>query len=211
MRVYTDEELELVKKLYLEGVTCADIGKAIHTDRMRISDLIKQFIESGELEKRKLRRGKRTEEQTVHMIVALYNDGVLYEDIAKRVGKSKGAVGWIIRKLIDKGAIEKRKKVHSNQVIKRRRVIKPRKFTRKTRTDYVINDKPIKCTCAVARTCIFGTCNEQHRCNFIGCTGKARILICPPDACTVYQKITKDNPRRILLEDICGYAGDKNG
>ena len=54
MRVYTDEEKELIKKMYLEGVSYVDIGHALHTDRQKISDLIKTYLESGELEKPRL-------------------------------------------------------------------------------------------------------------------------------------------------------------
>ena len=209
MRVFTNEEIETVKKMYVDGSTFAEIGKAFHTQRENISQLITQLLDDGELTKRKRRAGRKSDEQTIDMIVALYNDGLLYEDIAKKVGRSKGGVSWILRSLIEKGTIEKRERVHSNYIIKHKRVIKPRKFVRKVKTGYEINDKPIKCTASVARTCVFGTCSGEHRCNFIGCTGKARILICPHEACTVYQKITKDNPRRVIMEDICGYAGDK--
>lgn len=209
---YTQEQLDKIIEMYNANYSLTEIGKEVNRTRKHVSlYAVRPLIEQGILQERNIKKGRGCKTYTknnltkkMHTVIALYNDGKTNKQIEEETGININYVNRIIRFGVEKGWCEKRER-------EKKEPKKSQKLKRNVPTDYIINDTPIKCTRAVAQTCIFGSCFSEGLCNFISCTGKARITICPPDKCTVYQKVSKTNPRRKALEDICGYAGDNNG
>ena len=178
-------------ELYRLGYSYQIIGDTIGASKKQVGRIVNGLKAQGILSDRPLPTGQnrlaRTENHTKHQINlervrALYEANTPLSGICEATGFKYHSVIRIISEL-HRGGMPKR----------RRQIIKQREYVPiKRDTSFVIGE-PHKCD---PQTCIFGAKCGWHNCNFASVTGKCRSLICKSDACTVYQKITKDNPRR---------------
>lgn len=195
----TEEQKEIIIKLYGEKKTFEEIGKVLNHSRYWVGKEVNKLLGAGELDKRPvLHTITEALKPQYQRVMALYNDGLTYENIGKEVGVSESRIKVIVQKLREMGY------VGEHRTVKRKtRDIKPH-IAKVQRTDTVWNEQGIKCTCKVSNTCVFGftfECDKPlaQKCNYLGAMHKSRPKA-EDGLCHVYQKITKDNPRRVEKE-----------
>lgn len=212
----TEEQRKQMIDLYNEGKAYTQIEKIIHVCRKNIAKEINKLIDDGEIKKRNKPHPNFKEiSKNTQTIMAMYNDGAKFQDIAKTVGCSLSNVSHVVNRLKASGAIQERKKPY---------VKKPKHIIKKNvRNDIVMNKKPVKCNSNLSRTCIYGYeshCEALGKCNFLSCTGRSRNSMSPKGAhvpteksdytdCYFYQKIEKGNPRRKSLDGFNFSEGAK--
>lgn len=168
----TEEERLRILELYREGKIASEIAEIVYRDKTVIQRYINQAAENGEVVKRDKRRrqSKLTPEERLE-----------HERAKKRKYNQRQR--------------DKRKAAVGND---RRRTFNPPKGENfkqplKEKPDGVV----VNCTRKVSRQCVYGFENPvvgSALCNYILCEGHMRG--CPPEACTHFAKVSKDNPRR---------------
>lgn len=117
-------------------------------------------------------------EQTI-IAKKMYEEGYPIKIIADKFRTKESTIYWTLRRLRDKGELA------------------PRKNSRKTSPVPVSDENSRPCTPKLASTCVYGTvCSSLDKgpCRYILVTRQKRP--CSVKNCTVYEKITKDNPKR---------------
>ena len=118
-----EREIKVILDLAREGKTASEISAETGFNMNRIKAVVNRFAEYGAKlasEKKPKRRkapkplkDKRssprfwTDERT-KVLINLHGQGVIYEDIAKQLGTTRGAVSSRVKRLIDEGVLEPR-------------------------------------------------------------------------------------------------------
>lgn len=127
-----------------------------------------------------------TEEQQ-RIILECYDKGdISYSAIAEMVGAKRQTVKSFVYRKVWRGELPKKElplKVPQHKKVDKKPHVQPK--------------GTVNCTQAISKTCIYGSYSNGYLCNYCACTGKPRITVSPdPRECSVYERITKDNPRR---------------
>ena len=118
-----EREMKIILDLAREGKTASEISAETGFNMNRIKAVVNRFAEYGAKlasEKKPKRRkapkplkDKRssprfwTDERT-RVLINLHGQGVIYDDIAKQLGTTRGAVSSRVKRLIDEGVLEPR-------------------------------------------------------------------------------------------------------
>ena len=118
-----EREIKVILDLAREGKTASEISAETGLNMNRIKAVVNRFAEYGAKlasEKKPKRRkapkppkDKRssprfwTDERT-RVLINLHGQGVIYDDIAKQLGTTRGAVSSRVKRLIDEGVLEPR-------------------------------------------------------------------------------------------------------
>ena len=118
-----EREIKTILDLAREGKTASEISAETGFNMNRIKAVVNRFAEYGAKlasEKKPKRRkvpkplkDKRssprfwTDERT-RVLINLHGQGVIYDDIAKQLGTTRGAVSSRVKRLIDEGVLEPR-------------------------------------------------------------------------------------------------------
>jgi len=184
------EETEKVIELYNTGYSYQIIGDTLGVSKKQVGRIVSGLKARGLIEDRPLPTGHtrqpRTENHTKHQnnlerVRGLYEANTPLTEICSITGFRYHSVIRIISEL-HKGGMPKRKKQ-----------VKQKEFIPIKRNVSFRIGEPHHCD---PDTCVFGAKSGEFKCNFASVTGRCRSLICKSSACTVYEKITKDNPRR---------------
>lgn len=119
----SEKEMKIILDLARQGKTATQIAEESGYNRNRVVQVVNRFAEYGAKltpEKKPKRRkapkppkDKRssprfwTDERT-RVLINLHGQGVIYEDIAKQLGTTRGAVSSRVKRLIDEGVLEPR-------------------------------------------------------------------------------------------------------
>ena len=118
-----EREAKIILDLAREGKTASEIEAETGYPRRRITLTVKKFAEYGAKlapEKKPKRRkapkplkDKRSSprfwtDERIRVLINLHGQGVIYEDIAKQLGTTRGAVSSRVKRLIDEGVLEPR-------------------------------------------------------------------------------------------------------
>lgn len=201
---YTSEQRQEIVEHYKAGESMHQIAKSTNLCRRHITKYIDKLIAAGELPPRQKHvstgrpHGKISDKQMAFMLQMLSDikAGLSIEELCVKYKMSRSGVQYYKKKMRDELGWDltsvKRSKKYSltqKEQIKKQQMI-PLK----------VNDEPIKCTQSVARTCIYGErwgCSDNGLCRFILCEGHSRG--CSPKKCVYYQKVTKENKRRLSI------------
>ena len=116
-----EREMKIILDLARQGKTATQIAEESGYNRNRVVQVVKRFAEYGakltpEPKKKKApepptdkRSSPRfwTDERT-RVLINLHGQGVIYDDIAKQLGTTRGAVSSRVKRLIDEGVLEPR-------------------------------------------------------------------------------------------------------
>lgn len=197
---FTDEEREKVHKLYNKGVSILQISLEIGHTRKSVKKAIDELIASGEWQERDCMIRKdsnttrgRTEAVKVKIakINDLYGKGLSIDEISEEIKLNTKSVRDYIKELRNAGQLltppPKPKKEKPKAFAKR-----PARVAEPTLPE----GKTIKCSVAVAETCVYG--GAGGACRYSSVTGKCRSVGkdgCKREACTKYSKISPTNPK----------------
>ena len=119
----TEREIKTILDLAREGKTASEISAETGFNMNRIKAVVNRFAEYGAKlasEKKPKRRkapkppkDKRSSprfwtDERIRVLINLHGQGVIYEDIAKQLGTTRGAVSSRVKRLIDEGVLEPR-------------------------------------------------------------------------------------------------------
>ena len=119
----TEREIKIILDLARQGKTATQIAKESGYNRNRVVQVVNRFAEYGAKltpEKKPKRRkapkppkDKRSSprfwtDERIRVLINLHGQGVIYEDIAKQLGTTRGAVSSRVKRLIDEGVLEPR-------------------------------------------------------------------------------------------------------
>lgn len=184
------EKLNKVAEMYRLGYSYQFIGDTLSVSKKTINRWVDKLKEQGELKDRPLPTGhtrinNRTPNHDRHRallndVKRMYEAGAEIEDICKDLNLAVVTVKKAVSELTRVGMI---KRPTPSKKFRKNRKQKPWRI-----------GKPHKCD---PKTCVFGSVTpDVYGCNFCLVTGKCRSTICPRSACTVYERISKSNPRR---------------
>lgn len=184
------EKLNKVAEMYRLGYSYQFIGDTLSVSKKTINRWVDKLKEQGELKDRPLPTGhtrinNRVPNHDRHRallndVKRMYEAGVEIEDICKDLNLAVVTVKKAVSELTRVGMI---KRPTPSKKFRKNRKQKPWRI-----------GKPHKCD---PKTCVFGSVTpDVYGCNFCLVTGKCRSTICPRSACTVYERISKSNPRR---------------
>lgn len=185
------EKLNKVAEMYRLGYSYQFIGDTIGVTKKTINRWIDKLKEQGELKDRPLPTGhtrinnrvpNHNKHQTnLEVVRTLYEADTPLGDICVITGFRYETIIRMVSEL------------HKDGMAKREKVKKAEFVLRKKKETYR-EGEPHKCD---PKTCVFGSVTpDVYGCNFCLITGKCRSTICPRSACTVYERISKSNPRR---------------
>lgn len=139
-------------------------------------------------------------EEMLNKVRELHEKGYGERGIAKEMGVSHSTIQKWIKKYINGNEsiyspVKKQKKPKREEKI-------------------IVNETPVRCSCSVAKTCIYGRahCNsDSDKCNFMAITHKSRIAIQSQAGhpliknnscveCYLYQKVSRENKRRKVAQ-----------
>ena len=117
-----EREMKIILDLAREGKTASQIAEESGYNRNRVVQVVKRFAEFGAKlapEKPKRRKApkplkdKRSSprfwtDERIRVLINLHGQGVIYEDIAKQLGTTRGAVSSRVKRLIDEGVLKPR-------------------------------------------------------------------------------------------------------
>ena len=118
-----EREIKTILDLAREGKTASEISAETGFNMNRIKAVVNRFAEYGAKlasEKKPKRRkapkqlkDKRSSprfwtDERIRVLINLHGQGVIYEDIAKQLGTTRGAVSSRVKRLIDDGVLEPR-------------------------------------------------------------------------------------------------------
>lgn len=104
---WTEDKIEQLISLYEKGIKCSEIGQIMNCSAKMVHVMISKLRKEGRVESLRCSIGW-TEEQD-QMLIELYNNGTIYEDIAEAVGKPISSAAYRIQRLRDVGKITKRR------------------------------------------------------------------------------------------------------
>lgn len=192
-----EEQRNEIVELYKKGISYEKIEKMVHVSRRTISRFIDDMVDSGELERRKLKWKNVEKPKGWEIIIPLYESGMRVEDIALKMGQNPSGVSRKIARLIKDGYLTKRPSIPRERK-------KRFNFNRQTEKPVITESiEPVNCrdNMKISKTCVFGVENpnpDVQKCRFSLCTDRCRSMICPPERCTCYQKIDKDHKRAVV-------------
>lgn len=191
------EEITKLIEMYNLGYSFQIIGDAIGASKKTINRRVNELKEQGILKERpmptghtRLKKSSSNHDKHINnleMVRVLYEADTPLKDICVITGFKYHSIIRMVSELCRDGMKRRERK--------RENVFVPQK---KRNTAYVIGE-PHKCD---YKTCVYGNGQKRYKedgfnaCNFCLITGKCRSTICKSSACTVYEKITKSNPRR---------------
>ena len=118
-----EREMKIILDLAREGKTASEISAETGFNMNRIKAVVNRFAEYGaklasekKPKKRKAPKppkDKRSSprfwtDERIRVLINLHGQGVIYEDIAKQLGTTRGAVSSRVKRLIDDGVLEPR-------------------------------------------------------------------------------------------------------
>lgn len=118
-----EREMKIILDLAREGKTASEISAETGFNMNRIKAVVNRFAEYGAKlapEKKPKRRkapkppkDKRSSprfwtDERIRVLINLHGQGVIYEDIAKQLCTTRGAVSSRVKRLIDEGVLEPR-------------------------------------------------------------------------------------------------------
>lgn len=203
MSSFTEAEKQAIMNLYNKGLCRGDIAFELHMSEYLVNKAIKEMIDSGELISRaSLRNTHGNNEEERQKVKELYMQGMNSPEIARILGVSPTTIWRHISLLNKKGEIVKRKAVREKKppLEKLGEQIPYRKRPTGLGESTLEEGKTVKCNLRIAHTCIYGTSGTAYAglCNYYLVVGEKRP--CPLTECTLYSKITKDNPRRRWMD-----------
>ena len=119
----TEREIKIILDMARQGKTATQIAEESGYNRNRVVQVVNRFAEYGAKltpEKKPKRRkapkplkDKRSSprfwtDERIRVLINLHGQGVIYEDIAKQLGTTRGAVSSRVKRLIDEGVLEPR-------------------------------------------------------------------------------------------------------
>ena len=119
----SEKEMKIILDLARQGKTATQIAEESGYNRKRVVQVVNRFAEYGAKltpEKKPKRRkapkplkDKRSSprfwtDERIRVLINLHGQGVIYEDIAKQLGTTRGAVSSRVKRLIDEGVLEPR-------------------------------------------------------------------------------------------------------
>lgn len=106
-QIWTEDKIEQLISLYEEGIKCSEIGQIMNCSTKMVHVMISKLRKEGRVKSLRCSFGW-TEEQD-QLLIELYNNGTVYEDIAEAVGKPISSAAYRIQRLRDVGKITKRR------------------------------------------------------------------------------------------------------
>ena len=118
-----EREMKIILDLARQGKTATEIAEESGYNRNRVVQVVNRFAEYGaklasekKPKKRKAPKppkDKRSSprfwtDERIRVLINLHGQGVIYEDIAKQLGTTRGAVSSRVKRLIDEGVLEPR-------------------------------------------------------------------------------------------------------
>ena len=117
-----EREIKIILDLAREGKTASEISAETGFNMNRIKAVVNRFAEYGaKLAEKKPKRRKAPKplkdkrssprfwtDERIRVLINLHGQGVIYEDIAKQLGTTRGAVSSRVKRLIDEGVLEPR-------------------------------------------------------------------------------------------------------
>lgn len=178
-----DEKEKRIKELYEQGMILKDIASVLGISLTKVKNTARKLRLSGAVKGRADTSAVNEEE-----LKNLYYSGLSYIDMAKQIGKHPNTVEYICKKMREEGKLEPRKRAKRTRIS----IEVKRKTSHEQYRNAVPSGKPVKCTQAVSRKCIYGNSTVEHLCNFATITGRCRTALNgvsgldPPDACCCY-------------------------
>lgn len=162
---YTEEEkqekLKIIRKAYAEGASIHKAGQEAGVSHQTVRIWLKE--DGVRLRGTKNGRGIEYDPEELR---ELAGEGLTAKEIGKRMHVSKATARLWMRE---------------NRIETRAKAGNARKEEKRSRP---AERKPEK----KCRTCIYRSSNPNHGCNYIGVTGRSRLLICTVSGCTEYRK-----------------------
>lgn len=186
-----ERESEIIK-YYNLGYSYQSIGEFIGVSKKTVNRRVDELKEKGILKDRAIPSGHTRKPKKVisyrhannlETIRALYEADIPLKEICMVTGFKYGTITRIITELYRSGMPKRERKREREYVPKQ-----------KKKPTYKIGE-PHRCD---YKTCVYGNVvnPDTYKCNFCLITGKCRSTICPSCACTVYERVSKKNPRR---------------
>lgn len=216
-------EDKMVIELWKLGYSAGVIAKELDAPVCKIRNAIDRLARTGSIQRRKSTvKMDKCMKNTSHdeLISNMYKNNALLEDIAAEVGLSKSYVSLRINELRKEGKLEKRKRVDVQK--KKDPIEKTEKYTEEVKNkNFTILDTPVRTNTGICGSCIYGTTAPKYEsgmCRFMACTGVPRIKVMPLEEsgcpmyrrhclCNVYEKVSRDNPRRKNIIDDTHVVG----
>lgn len=138
-------------------------------------------------------RGEAVSQEKHDEIVRLVKGGMLYEDVAKKIGCHKKTVYVHIQSAKKNGELPEGRTTHAHYRKRKVKFVQPKPKKLPERPEGIV----VKCTKKISRECVYGLRSDENSdvlCNYILCEGHPRG--CDPSACDRFSRRSKDNPKR---------------
>lgn len=217
------ETQDKIRELQEKGYSTFIIAKELGLRREAVVYCIRKWRESGTLVKTKCTVTRPSTRRLISdyddILIELYKANKQMDEIAKEVNMNMITVRKRLHVLVMEGKVAKRVRVMPKKEGSERKFVK-----RKRDNSYTLLDEPIKAYTYVCKGCVYGRAEataQDHRCRFMDCVGVLRTSLLPEGYnhaptlkhndnfcyCNVYEKITKENPRRKSIAEEASIPG----